>query len=396
MKTALLLGAGSSIPAGFPCTRTLTDFILSGRGVKRETDSAYYINSDCADVQDGTTRLVVRMANQVYKEVERYNAHYKMQRQPNYEDLAYVVDQGCEQWSGELDNPIVLSFLENLRSEMASEIQELRNYDHRICGNHAGDDMLASLLEETRNYFVDIVYRCLNQKPTSLSQLDLIQHICENSDLTSISTLCHDTHLETFLADKGIAFADGFSESTEAGIRYWNGNFSSDNKLSYLKLHGSIDWFELHPQGGNLYSTRIGCVPSNLNLRYLETMNGGWLNSTGRPILLIGTFNKLSKYSSGIFGDIHCCFRSTVRNADQLVICGYSFGDKGINSEIVDWICGDRKRRLIVIHREPSILLANARPAIRNNWSEWEKHGSVLVMEKHLECINMSDLSVLN
>ena len=42
MKTAILLGAGSSLAAGFPSTQHLTDLVLSGEGVWRHTDEVYY------------------------------------------------------------------------------------------------------------------------------------------------------------------------------------------------------------------------------------------------------------------------------------------------------------------------------------------------------------------
>ena len=318
-----------------------------------------------------------------------------MEQNPNYEEIAYLAAQGCEQWSGEIDNPVILAFISRLRVEMASEISELKNHSHKTCVDNVGnDDMLASLFEETRNYIADIVWRCLLHKPASLNHLSIVKYIFEKSELTSVSTLCHDNHLETFLRNEGIALADGFSESSEADIRYWNGSLYSDEGTSFLKLHGSIDWFELKPHLGDIYDYNVGLLARHLDSLRLKTSMGEWLDSRGRPLLLIGTFNKISEYSSGIFHDIHCCFRSTLREADLLFICGYSFGDKGINNEIVDWICGDRKRRLTVIHPDKQNLLSNARPAIRDNWNEWEKHDSVSVVTKLLEDVDVTDLSL--
>ena len=44
MKTAILLGAGASIPAGFPSTQSLTDLVLSGDGVQRDSTETYVLN----------------------------------------------------------------------------------------------------------------------------------------------------------------------------------------------------------------------------------------------------------------------------------------------------------------------------------------------------------------
>ena len=57
--------------------------------------------------------------------------------------------------------------------------------------------------------------------------------------------------------------------------------------------------------------------------------------------------------------------------ADQLAICGYSFGDKGINTVILEWFYAKPdRRRLLLIHPAHKELIKNARGAIRNRWKE--------------------------
>ena len=41
MKTAILLGAGSSLPAGFSSTQKLTDLVLSGTGIEKNSSGSY-------------------------------------------------------------------------------------------------------------------------------------------------------------------------------------------------------------------------------------------------------------------------------------------------------------------------------------------------------------------
>ena len=43
MNTAILLGAGASVAAGFPSTNNLTERVLSGTGGKRHTDGSYFV-----------------------------------------------------------------------------------------------------------------------------------------------------------------------------------------------------------------------------------------------------------------------------------------------------------------------------------------------------------------
>lgn len=76
-----------------------------------------------------------------------------------------------------------------------------------------------------------------------------------------------------------------------------------------------------------------------------------------------------------------------------MVVCGYSFGDKGINTEIIDWIYDKRGRRLVIIHPDPNGLVANARGAIRKNWPKWKKSGLISIISKRFEdvCIDEFD-----
>ena len=111
----------------------------------------------------------------------------------------------------------------------------------------------------------------------------------------------------------------------------------------------------------------------------------------GRPLLLIGTFNKISEYSGGIFRELHYGLRSSIRDADKLVVCGYSFGDKGINSEIIEWFYASRGRRFIVIHPDIEVLVSRARGAIRNKWEAWENSGAVTCIRKKIEDVERDE-----
>ena len=215
----------------------------------------------------------------------------------------------------------------------------------------------------------------------------MLAYACKNVTVTSISTLCHDTHVEKFLRKLGIALSDGFSEP-QTGVRYWNGDFTSDKKTPFIKLHGSVDWFRFRPDKGDWHNERIG-IP--LNGDYDRRADGVLQTPLdGRPLLLIGTFNKISDYSRGIFLELRYQFRSTINESDLIVICGYSFGDKGINSEIIKWYYNKRGRRFIIIHPDRDSLVANARSAIRDKWPEWERH-SITFIDKQFENISIDE-----
>ena len=72
-----------------------------------------------------------------------------------------------------------------------------------------------------------------------------------------------------------------------------------------------------------------------------------------------------------------------------MVVCGYGFGDKGINTEITAWY--ERGRRLVIIHPDPDSLVANARGAIHKIWPEWRRTDSISIIKKRFEEVDCDE-----
>ena len=254
---------------------------------------------------------------------------------------------------------------------------------------------LTKLLKETCKYIEDVVSTSLRPTPEPMHQPGVIKAACNSFKVTGIATLCHDTHVETFLS-KEVALSDGFSETSSGCTKDdlavdppgWNpDDLTSDLKTPFLKLHGSVNWFRY--DDGTIRRIPAGCNSERIKIgsdfRYSDP--------GGRPLLLIGTFNKMSDYSLGIFRDLHWRLRSTMRNASRLVICGYSFGDKGINEELVDWVHEKKGRRFVII--DPACedsLYANARGVIQKHWNKWKNNGSIEFIHKRFECVDITEL----
>jgi len=107
---------------------------------------------------------------------------------------------------------------------------------------------------------------------------------------------------------------------------------------------------------------------------------------------LIGTFNKISDYSSEHFLDLHHWFRTSIDSAERLAICGYGFGDKGINAALIDWYYRARGKRFVVVHPDPESLAQSARGAVRHKWPEWSTAGSIIIVRKRLEDLDEHEL----
>ena len=376
MKTAFLLGAGSSVPAGFPSTECITNRIIAGDEVRRHTDGTFYIDRSSRDhwfdEHAQRTNKAIQMVRRLHAEAERYNAIHTG-KTPNYEDIFYLADQALDEESGEAENPAIRTFADELRRDMAGLEIEHPKMSHQ------------EMLRETKNYIVDVLKCCLTEPSPTADHLKIFEAPCKVGAVVSIATLCHDVHVERHLKRKGISLADGFSE-TAGGVRSWTGDFSSPTAIPFLKLHGSVNWFRLRPESSeSWFDDKFGTIDGDQDhVLGLDAIDG-------RPLLLVGTFNKPSLYGRGLFGDIHYQFRSSIRDAETMVICGYSFGDKGINGEIIRWYYAKRDRRFVVIHPDPERLIGNARGAIRNKWHRWEQAGSIEFIRKRLESVNMDE-----
>ena len=356
MKTAILLGAGASIPAGFPSTECLTTSMLSGNGIKRNGDCTYQLK-DPDEGGRAIVQLVNRAVRHIYEKVKQYFEEWN-EPAPHYEHLYYVVKQLSEEYSGEKENPAIWPFAKELKAELTP-------LPESASGQYV-PDTIERLYREVCHYIADVVWRGLLHEPCQTYHLKPFAEACRSGRVVSFSTLCHDTHVETYFAQQGVSLADGFSVLQD-GYRYWKDDFSAEKSIPFLKLHGFVDWFffDVHP-------SQICIPPKDDDPQRLRSEDGASRYApNGRPELLIGTFNKLAQYSQGIYLDLYYRFRATLNQADQLAICGYSFGDKGINTVILEWFYAKPdRRRLLVIHPDPEELIRNARGAIRNHWEK--------------------------
>ncbi len=150
-NVAILLGAGSSIPARFPSTTELTDRVLSGEGVIKCSDDLYYLDANGTDQADSNVCRVKHVIRRLYAHADRYYSA-RRGRQINYEDLFFLARQAADDVQGELENPAVESFVRDLRIYIAQLPK--------------GPDPIY-LLEETCYYIADVV-RCLLCSPNMI------------------------------------------------------------------------------------------------------------------------------------------------------------------------------------------------------------------------------------
>ena len=389
-RILFLLGSGISIPAGLPKTSELTQKILSGIDVVRHTDGIYYLSEDPSGyfLTDEYVPRIKLFLERLKREIDSY---YKNSRETNYEDIYYLAAQIRDSELGEYDNPA----LNVLISEISLDIAPLLKSDE----NGTRENWtLSELTDEACNYIYDIVWHSLIKQPKQLDYLSSVFDAYFDKALSHIDicTLNHDTlleqYLKLYLSENPIQVVDGFGPLVNDS-RFWDSNLflSEKIKVHSLKLHGSISWFKIHNdnEGEKIVIPPLGWDIDNIRNRQEQLQRP----AGRRPLILAGTFNKMLGYTQGIFADLYCQFHNSLERTNSLVVCGYSFHDKGINMQIAEWLFAERQHRLFVIHSDPENLLRSARGAISNNWKEWQEKHQLYTIPKMIEGVSWNEIS---
>lgn len=369
---AFLFGAGVSLPSGLDNTIQLTEKILKGENIIRLSGNYFYDDNPEKFKHIRENEYINRIKKLFQILESNFRSHYSfVNRGINYEDYYYLIDSMHSDQNMEFENPLVDYFADFLLKEHPSLFKPLCDYYSPI--------RLIDLMSEAKNCIKDLITHYLNKKPANLSQFSLIEELSNDEKLLKVFlfTLNHDTLVEQYLTTNKIKFSDGFIQKNPS-VRVWDYE-SFNQKINLFKLHGSINWS--YSLNSDPYEKKV-CI-------YLSPTR-----DIPEKAILIGSFNKLPAYSKGINFDLQCLFAKYLNECNRLIISGYSFGDQGINSRIINWLYGSRERRIIIIHRNEQELFRNARPAIdsiiqRNNV---EQTDLIRIIPKWFQETNWSEI----
>jgi len=375
MRATFLLGSGISIPAGLPKVGDLTQAVVSGEGFRLLSEGVWRK----ADTEQSTQLLADAGSRKLHKILRLLNwlkeqaaARYRdePERTPNYEDLAYLAGQIYDDYYGNFENPAIQPFVGNALIDLGE-----------LWRNSPPDRQRQSLGElagSAVDYIRQVVARKLQASPISGEYLRLFKDASLDVDVSELNlfTLNHDLLVESSFAREEIAV--GLKEFSD-GSRRWDATvFDAPGvKARLFKLHGSVNWHRWglrsvqdsrHPVIGrdDRYSHFVGSYSALDSMHPLYEFAG----SSEGPLILAGTFNKMLDYTKGIFLELQHRFLTALAGTDTLVICGYGFGDKGINTRIVEWRHQSPQNQLLIIDpAPPSEILKRARGAIRREIS---------------------------
>jgi len=398
-KIVFLLGSGISIPAGMPFLYQITERVLSGEGI-------YYHEGDFSsnvrpyvepakkrleEEQKENVRRIVRFLHRLKVEIYYYYERHKFKLDTNYEDLYYMALQIFDSQIGNYDNPAVQALVDKIFPEIKS-LLEKNNFRHEWT--------LSELAEIATQYIEYVVSDELNNKQLQpLDYLGCIKEACEDDDFSNVDifTLNHDTVLETYFKRDGIQFTDGFFKPDGEKHRYWEPSlFNCESfKVRLFKLHGSTKWFRFWREDSEDWRSESIVIPflSHMKNYRIKDSKGRRLDAIDkRPILLIGTYNKMLEYTSGIFEELHYQFYRSLRHVKKLVICGYGFGDRGINNKIIEWIYPSNNHRIILIDHKPETVRNKAGGSIRDKWNDWINEKKLIIIAKKIEETSWKDI----
>jgi hypothetical protein len=383
-RVAFLLGASASIRAGMPNTSEITERVLSVSNIGRHSDGSYYLNKNYGLSEQYRQRVRVMMGL-LKKEV---GCFYSL-RQPdgselfNYEDIYYLSRQIKDYAEGAQDNPAILPFIEKM-------LPAIEPHFNGTEGETIEQWTLWDISRETVHYIRDVIRGMLSEEPKELNYLNFIGEAWKACKAIDIFTLNHDMVIERYLRKEHIPFTDGFGNEN-GGMRHWDpASFESVVKqVRLFQLHGTVNWFLYRPNNGTVLDDKI-CI----NDGYSRDAEGR-TPLGGHPEILIGTYNKMIDYANEVFMDLRHLFYQSLLSTHHVIICGYSFGDHGINKMFDTWIKSP-DRRLVVVDPEAETFkkrtLRWVESRIPECWDELKSRGILKCISKRIEDVSWEEI----
>mgnify|MGYP000862527214 CR=1 FL=1 len=383
-RLCFLLGAGVSVSAGFAPTDTITNRVRSKEPIICGTNETHIWSPTAANRHvhgDGADR-----ARQVIETVAAML--WGGNQCPNYEDLYFAVNEIHEHLRYNYDNPCLEPLIAGLMEKVDwGDVDR----DPR--------EGLEDAASEACDLIRSVVAQWLSGTPES-THLNLLIDIIRARQFqrVDIFTLNHDCHIETALQEAKLAYEDGFRPIGHKDVHAWSrAHLEQDSSyVTLCKLHGSVDWYRAQIEGYCFEDVLIRTRDDVEHLGQFELPQGRtrpYVSPDDRQIL-VGRHNKILSYTGGWYLELYYWFKRRLEHANTLVVSGYSFGDKGINSAIIDAFAPcDPSRLLIVIDpSDESDLVKKARYAIAGKWNTLKSRGRLTYVQCDFGSVKLDDL----
>jgi len=390
-----LFGSGISYGAGMPSVESITNHVLHRcKEIVYDSSYGYYCFRDMVrpdrHVSDfGYVRRIVEFLERLEQEITAYYTYDKkaelLSREANYEDIYFLASQIHNSSIQEYDNPAIPALIEKITPDIQEALSGIQNQDRQ-----EQPWPIEHLAEESMKYIRQILWCFLSTFDDSidLGYLDLYAQAVSDGDLQSIEffTLNNDTIFEQYLRQRNIEYFDGFVQGTDGKFWWDTMSFVQPNspKVRLLKLHGSVNWYtDQHFGRGSKSIERV----DNASLPYI------WrdLPEKAEPVFLAGTLNKMLEYTSEVFAFLQSEWLRSLYQSDVLVISGYGFNDKGINTRIVEWFNFSTEKILIVVDPSKDII-QKARPALGSLLARSKTEPRIQIIQEPIQNTTWQDV----
>ncbi|NMC62211.1 MAG: hypothetical protein GYA55_03500 [SAR324 cluster bacterium] len=289
-QLAFLLGAGCSVIAGLPLMRDLTDKVLNHPTIADDTKKLL------TNVQESFTGAKSATIEDYMSEIV---------------DLLSIAERRAQR--GANKSTVTVGNLVENAEKLHLALDEIKRAIISIITE-------AKVNISTHQQFVRAIHGSLQAGK-------------ENREVDYF-ILNYDTLIEDALGLERVPYCDGFIGSTTG---WWESNtLTKEKKISRIfKVHGSIDWCLLKDDS----------IPRRIR-------SGIKTESETSHVLIYPAATKYQETQRDPFAKILQYMRETLSPSEMqemvLVICGYSFGDSHINSEIEKAISQSEGRLTII------------------------------------------------
>lgn len=371
-----------------PSVETITNHVLGGgKEIVYNPDHSFYCFKDMVRkdryIPDfGNVRRIVGFLARLEQEINDYYSYDKeaesSHRKANYEDIYFLASQIHDSSIQEYDNPAIPALIEKITPDIQQALLGIQDRDRQ-----EQSWSIEQIAEEATKYIRHILWCSLSKLDDSvdLRYLDLCAQAASDGDLQSIEffTLNNDTVFENFLRQRNLEYFDGFVQGPDGKFWWDTTSFipTKNLRIRLLKLHGSINWYaDQHFGKGSKSIERV----DNATLPHIRRD----LPEKAEPVFLAGTLNKMLEYTSEVFAFLQSEWLRSLYQSNVLVVCGYGFNDKGINTRIVEWFNFSAYKILIVIDPSEDII-KNARPALGGLLARAEKETRIQIIQKPIQ-----------
>lgn len=380
MKTTIILGSGVSFYSGIPNVNCITSLMLdinknstyfNGNQKKRYIE---LISRSLNEVNVKSCQLILKI---IKDDIDRFYKMLKSNHITNYEDIYFVVCQITDSFYEEYENPATIRLIRYLVKKVDMKISDFKE-----------------IMNNLKRYIEFIVWNSIDKEINKFNQFEILNEINNTFNLHSILSLNHDLILEKYLNANKIEYDDGFGIVNCKKIEEWIGFKNSNSKLKLCKLHGSVNWFEYRFSKSedfyNIVKAPYGISP--LNLESIDNSLLYYKEGYTTPTILIGTFNKMWGYLSGMPEIMYNEMKKYLSDSEYLIISGYGFGDKGINTRLYNWLNFNTSKKMIIIHPNENYLIENSRGIFKIMFYYYN-NSKLKIIEKKFEDINIKDIT---